>query len=128
VVCIIISTGSFAWGYWLAGYEEASRWIIAFGVLWLASHWRKWKWFSASAVFISLILAAFGIWFEFTSGWMLGGAAFGVFAWNLTEFQQKIKLLPPREDVKGMTRRHLLRIGLLALGTILIAILLGLGG
>lgn len=127
VVCIIVSTGSFAWGYWLAGYEESSRWIIAFGVLWLASHWRKWKWFSAPAVFISLILAAFGVWFEFIPGWMFTGAVFGVFAWNLTEFQQKTRMLPAREDKAGMTRRHLLRIGLLALGTILIAMLLGLG-
>lgn len=127
VVCIIISTGSFVWGYRLAGYDEAARWIIAFGVFWLVSQWRKWKWFSAPAVFIALLLAAYGVWFEFTPGWMFGGAVFGVFAWNLTEFQQKLGMLPAREDKAGMTRRHLLRIGLLALGTILIAMLLGLG-
>lgn len=127
VLCIIISTGSFVWGYCLAGYDEASRWIIAFGVFWLASHWRKWKWFFAPAVFMTLLLAAYGVWFEFQPAWMLSGAAFAVFAWNLTEFQRKLGMLPAREDKAGMTRRHLLRIGLLALGTILIAMWLGLG-
>lgn len=127
ILCIIISIGSFAWGYWLAGYEEIARWIIVFGVFWLAAQWRKWRWFSAPAVFIALFLAAFGVWFEFVPGWMFSGATFGMLAWNLAEFQQKIKLLPSREDKKGMTRRHLIRVGVLALGAILITLVLGIG-
>ena len=118
IACIIISTGSFAWGYWISGYEEAARWIIAFGVFGLAAQWRKWKWFSALAVFVSLPLAIYGIWFEFSPGWIFNGMIFSLFAWDLTEFQKKIKLLSPREDVNGMTRRHLLRIGFLALSSV----------
>lgn len=124
VVCIVVSTASFAWGYWQAGYERAAYWIMGFGIFWLAAHWRKWKWFFAPAVFISLALAAFGVWYEFTPGLMFNGAAFGIFAWNLTEFREKLKLLPPREDKKGMTSRYLIRVGLLALGSLFVTALL----
>lgn len=124
IICIIISTGSFAWGYWQAGYDEAARWIIASGVLWLVALWRKWKWFSALVVFLSLSLAAFGIWFNFSLGWVLIGAVFAFFAWDLTEFDRKLKLLFPREDARGMTRRHLARVGFLAAGVVLMALIL----
>lgn len=127
VICILISSGSFAWGYWQAGYENAVDWIVALGVVWLVSLWRKWKWFSAPAVLISLGLAVFGVWFKFIPGVMFSGAVFGFFAWNLTEFRQKIKFLPPREDAKGMTRRHLIRISILAAGVIVITLALGIG-
>ncbi|MEN9562314.1 MAG: hypothetical protein RIR73_558, partial [Chloroflexota bacterium] len=115
------------WGYWLAGYENATEWILAFGIFWLVSLWRKWKWFSAPAVLISLGLAAFGVWFKFIPGLMFSGAVFALFAWHLTEFRQKLKFLPPREDAKGMTRRHLIRIGILAAGAVMIALALGIG-
>lgn len=127
VICILISSSSFAWGYWLAGYENAAEWIMALGFFWLVSLWRKWKWFSAPVVLISLGLAAFGVWFKFIPGLMFSGAVFGLFAWNLTEFRQKIRFLPPREDAKGMTRRHLIRIGILAAGAVVIAFVLGIG-
>ena len=128
IACIIMSTGSFAWGYWQAGYEEASRWIIVFGIVWLLAQWRRWKWFSAPAVLIALLLAMYGIWFKFIYGLMFSGVVFGVFAWDLSDFQQKLKLLSPREDVHGMTVRHLLRVGMLVLASLLItAILLSSG-
>ena len=127
VICILISSSSFAWGYWQAGCETAASWIAALGVFWLVSQWRKWKWFSAPAVLISLGLAAFGVWFKFIPGLMFSGAVFGFFAWNLTEFRQKLKTLYPREDAKGMTRRQLIRIGILAAGAIMISLVLGIG-
>lgn len=127
VICIVISSGSFAWGYWQAGYENAAGWIATLGIFWLVSQWRKWKWFSAPAVLISLGLAVFGVWFKFIPGWMFSGAVFGFFAWDLTEFRQKIKMLYPREDAKGITRRHLIRIGILAVCAVAIALILGIG-
>lgn len=125
VICIIISTGSFAWGYSLAGYAEIVRWMLAFGVLWLAALSFKRRWVFAPTVLLALGFAAFGIWFKLIPGWMFSGAVFALFAWDLIEFQKRIKLLPSREDISGRTRRHLLRLSFLALGGILIAFLLG---
>ena len=128
IFCIVISTGSIAWGYGQAGYAEFSRWLILFGVFWLASEWRKWKCFSAPAVLLVLFLAVYGVWYKFVLGLMFSGAVFGVLAWNITEFQEKLRLLPQREDKQGMTRRHLIRVGALSIGAVLIALWLGISG
>lgn len=128
IFCIVISTGSIAWGYGQAGYAEFSRWLILFGVFWLASEWRKWKWVFAPAVLLVLLLAAYGIWYNFVLGLMFSGAVFGVLAWNITEFQEKLRLLPQREDKQGMIRRHLIRVGALSIGAVLIALWLGISG
>jgi len=128
LILIVLSTGSFAWGYEQAGYENASVWIIVFGAFRLLAQWRKWKWLPAPAVFISLFLAAYGVWFKFAPGLMFSGLIFSVLSWSLTEFQQKLRMLPQREDKAGMTRRHIIRVGFLSVGAILIALLLGIRG
>lgn len=113
IASIVISTVSFAWGYWQAGFE-GTAWISGFGIFWLLAYWRKWRWFSVPAVFASLFLAALGIWLERHPGWMFNGAVFAIFAYDLVEFQRKLNALPEREDVPGKTRRHILRISLMA--------------
>ena len=117
IVCIVLSTGSFAWGYRQAGYEEIVRWLFIFGAEWIAAAWRRWRWFSTPAVLLCLVLAVYGVWFEFGGGWMFNGAVFALFAGNLAEFDRKLKFLPTREqgEIPIRTRRHILRISLLVL-------------
>lgn len=117
---IVISVGSFAWGYWQAGYEGMTRWIVAFGVLWLAAQWRRWRWVSTFGIFLALLLAIFGLWFNFIIGWMFSGAIFSLFAWDLTEFQHNLLYVSAREDASGMARRHIARVSLLALAGMLL--------
>jgi hypothetical protein len=125
VFSIICSVSSFAWGYWQAGFEGFARWMIIFGIFWLVAQWQKWRWVSSVWVVCAVLIAIVSLWFNVTFGWMFSGALFALFAWDLTEFRQKIKLLPPREDARGMTRRHLLRIALLAGMGLLLAFVLG---
>lgn len=125
VSCVLLSTASFAWGYQRAGYEGVVNWIIAFGIGWLASAYFRWRWFSIIAVLAALTLAAFGIWFGFTPGWLFMGAVFALFAYDLTEFQERLKALPTREDIAGRTRRRLIRIGFLVSVGLILMFLLG---
>lgn len=122
---IVIGIGSFAWGYFQAGNDAPSRWILAFGIFWLIALWQKWRWVSTLSVLLAIPLSIIGLWLDLVVGWMFSGMVFTLFAWDLTEFQLKMRRLPLREDVKGMTRRHLLRIGLLTLGGFLLALALG---
>lgn len=125
IASIVVSTASFAWGYWNAGYEDIARLIVVMGLAWIASHWRKWRWFPTPAIFIFLLLAAFGVWFEFHYGWMFSGAAFALIAYDLGEFQLRLKALPAREDIRGRARRRILRISILAgLGLALITLII----
>ena len=118
---IIITTGSFALEYSRAGYENLAVWTVIFGLIWLASLWFKWRWVSTLAVILALPLAVFGVWFQFVIGWMFSGAIFSLLAWDLMKFQHMLLFVNVREDILGMTRRHIARISLLALIGMLIA-------
>ena len=124
VFSIIISIGSLAWGYVEAGFEAISIWIVLFGLLWILSLWRGWRWVSSLGLFLSLLTAMIGLWFDFMIGWMFSGAIFALFAWGLTGFSQKLQFMASREDIKGMERRHIVRVILLALGGLLFASIL----
>lgn len=118
---IIISAGSLAWGFGGSGYRGVPTWIALFGLCWLFSHWRGWKWFSPLGLFLAVLLAIIGLWLDLPAGWMFSGAVFALFAWEMAEFGEKLRRLPAREDAKGIERRHLLRVSLLALGGLLTA-------
>ena len=120
IISIFFSTTSFAWGYFQAGYENTAKYISIFGILWLISHWQKWRWFPSVALFLSIFLAIFGLWFDLLLVWMFSGAIFALIAWDLNQFQIKLSMLPNREDKQGMTKRRLIRIMFLALVGLLI--------
>ena len=121
ILSIIISTGSLAWGYAGVGLDSTARWMIAFGVLWLFSQWQRWRWFSVLALFLSMLFAIIGLWLNFPIGWMFASAIFALLAWDMTELRTRLKFLMPREDPKGIERRRVARVSLLAFGGLLVA-------
>lgn len=125
VLSMIISIGTFAWGYWQAGFESLARWVVAFGMFWIVAQWQKWRWVSSVWVVVAVLLGMVSVWLNVTFGWMFSGALFAVFAWDLTEFRRKLKQLSPREDAKGIERRHLIRIALLGAAGLSLAFLFG---
>jgi hypothetical protein len=113
IASIIAAAGSFAWGYWQAGWETTAKWQVLFGVLWLVSAWKKWRWVSSAAALFGLFFAALGVWFGLHPGWMFAGAAFAMTAYDMVEFQLELRSLPAREDIPGRERRRVLRISIL---------------
>jgi hypothetical protein len=118
---IIIGIGSLAWGYAGTGLHPLSPWISAFGVLWLASLWQRWRWFPPLGLFLSILFAVIGLSLSFPIGWMFSGAIFALLAWDMSELRSKLHFMPPREDVKGVERRHVARVSFLALGGLFFA-------
>jgi len=114
ILSIILGTGSLAYGYSLVGFADPIRWIVLLGVLWLAAHWRKYYWFSPVALFLTLFAAAYGIWHEFPTMWMLLGALGGLLGWDLSDFARRLGYAAPTDDVKDMERHHLARVGVVA--------------
>ncbi|MDP1713581.1 MAG: hypothetical protein Q8L41_02455 [Anaerolineales bacterium] len=122
---IIISIASLAWGYAEAGFDAISTWIIFFGLLWLYLQWRGWNWFSSLGLLLAILAAMIGLWLNFMFEWIFSGAVFALFAWDLTDFRQKLHFMSSREDIKGMERRHIARLYMLTLaGLILTSIML----
>ena len=114
ILSIILGTGSLAYGYWQAGFTDPMRWFLLLGIVWILAHWRKLYWFSSVALFITLIGAAVGVWFQLTTIWMLLGALGGLLGWDLSDFARRLGYAAPMDDVQGMERRHLERVGIVA--------------
>jgi hypothetical protein len=112
---IVISSASLAWGFAQGGFTSFSVWILILGAGWLFSVWQGWNWYSSFALFVSTVLAALGLWFGFVPGWMFAGGIFALVAWDMTDFRQRLRGMADDDDTRGIERRHLARISLLAL-------------
>jgi hypothetical protein len=115
IISIIIGTASLGVGYSQAGYDLYARWLVLSGVVWLFSYWRRWYWFSSAALILFIVAAGYGVWRDFTSAWMFLGALGGLLGWDLSDFSQRLRYAAPTDDVQGMERRHLTRVGMVAL-------------
>jgi hypothetical protein len=115
VLSIFAGTGSLVAGYIQAGYGSSARLIFVFGVVWLFAHWKRWHRFSAAALLVFVFAAGFGVWKGFASVWMLLGALGGLLGWDLSDFAMRLRYAAPTDDVEDMERRHLARVGMVAL-------------
>lgn len=111
---IVICSTSLAWGFAQRGFTSFSTWIIIFGAVWLFAIWQEWKWYSSISLVMATVVSAIGLWFGFTPGWMFAGGIFALFAWDMTDFRQRLRGMAKDDDTRGLERRHLARISLLA--------------
>ena len=111
---IVICSASLAWGFAQRGFTSFSTWIIILGAGWLFAIWQDWKWYSSVALFLATVVAALGLWFGFIPGWMFAGGIFALFAWDMTDFRQRLRGMADDDETRGLERRHLARISLLA--------------
>jgi len=114
ILSVVIGTGSLAYGYFQAGLTDPARWIVLIGIVWVLAHWRKYYWFSSAALLLAIIGAGFGVWNEFATVWMLLGALGSLLGWDLSDFAQRLRFAAPTDDIQGMERRHLARVGIVA--------------
>jgi hypothetical protein len=114
ILSVILGTGSLAYGYSQMGLTNPARWFVVLGILWLLAQWRKYYWFSSLALLVMLIAAAFGVWVEFPAIWMLLGALGGLLGWDLSDFARRLSYASLTDDLVGMERRHLGRVGIVA--------------
>jgi hypothetical protein len=114
VLSVVICVGALAWGYGTQGHSELVRWFFLFGVLWLFAKWRGWKWAYPLALLIVIGFAAYGLWINISFSWMMFAAVGGLLAWDLTDFSERLGYAAPSDDVRGMERRHLARVGIVA--------------
>jgi hypothetical protein len=114
ILSIILGTASLAMGYLQGGADDYVRWFLLLALLWLFTHYRKWYWFSSIALLVIIVAAAYGVWREFPTVWMLLGAVGGLLAWDLSDFARRLSYAAPTDDTRGLERRHLERVGIVA--------------
>jgi len=115
VLSILLGTASLAIGYGqAAATDNYSLWFILLAAIWLFAHFRKWYWFSSIALLITVIAAAYGVWRELPTVWMLLAAVGGLLGWDLSDFARRLSYAAPMDDTRDMQRRHLERVGIVA--------------
>ncbi|MBI5953755.1 MAG: hypothetical protein HY865_19035 [Chloroflexi bacterium] len=112
---IVISSATLAWGFAQSGFTSFSVWIIILGLGWLLAIWQRWFWYSPFALIVVTVLAALGLGFGFPSNWLFAGGIFALVAWDMTDFRRRLVLMAKNDNTRGIERRHLLRVSLLAL-------------
>jgi hypothetical protein len=116
---IALATGLLAIGYARSDWSYLLPWILFFGVAWIVAQRRGWQWFPAIGLALTAVGAAFGLMLEINSTWMVAGVLFSLIAWDLSAFRERTQFAAA-EDVPGMEKRHLARLGVLAaVGTVL---------
>jgi hypothetical protein len=123
MLSIILGIASLSIGYAQAGASGYSLWFLLLGVIWLITHYRKWYWFSSVALLLMIVAAAYGVWLEFPAVWMILGALGGLLGWDLSDFARRLSYASPMDDIQGMERRHLERVGIVAGLGLVIALL-----
>jgi hypothetical protein len=111
---ILLGTISLAIGYAQGGTPAYSIWFLVLAATWLVTHFRKWYWFSSLALFLVISAAAFGVWQEFSTVWMLLGALGGLLGWDLSDFARRLSYAAPMDDTRRMERLHMERVGIVA--------------
>jgi len=127
ILSILLGTASLAMGYSQAGATDFPRWFLLLAALWLLAHFRKWYLFSSFALVVMIIAAAYGVWREFPTVWMLLGAVGGLLGWDLSDFARRLSYAAPMDDIRGMERHHLERVAIVAslgLGLALLSVFL----
>ena len=114
IISIILGTISLAIGYSQGGMSNYSLWFLMLAAIWLITHFRKWYWFSSIALLVIVFAAAYGVWNEFRTGWMLLGALGGLLGWDLSDFARRLSYASPMDDTRSMERLHLGRVGIVA--------------
>lgn len=114
VISILLGTISLSIGYAQAGIVGFALWFFILAVAWFVSHFRKWYWFSSIALLIIVLAAAYGVWREAPTVWMLLGALGGLLGWDLSDFARRLSYASPMDDTRSMERLHLERVGIVA--------------
>jgi len=113
-ISLLVGVASLVVGYRVEGFPDLTRWMLVFGAVWAFAQWQRWRWFAAIGLLAALAAAGYGLWIGLPSGWMLAGVIGALFAWDLSDFERRLHDSAP-EDAAALKRRHLVRLGFVAL-------------
>ena len=114
LVSIVVGMGGLARGYFEGGETGLARALIALAILWLLAQLRNLRWFPSLGLLAVVGFAAYGIWTHQPAGWMLTGTVGALFAWDLSDFEQRMENAPTPAERAALEPSHLLRLSLVA--------------
>jgi hypothetical protein len=100
----------------VAGYYSSNSFLVAsgcavIGLFWLLAGFRRWTWVASLGLFAFISAAGAGIWIGL-SPFLMALSVFGsLFAWDLADFNRRLRFGAPEDDLRHLQRTHLLRLG-----------------
>lgn len=126
LLTLLLAGLSIAGGTFLVGLPALGAVALAGGGVWLIGLLRGWKWLAAPMLLLLSGAAAAAFWLASPAALetvlLLGGALSAFLAWDLTDFEARIRLAGDA-DRPRLERVHLSRLGLVVGGSIFLFLL-----
>lgn len=98
---------------WAAAARAALVLICFLLVLfWILSLRRGWDWFFTPGMLLLFGLLAAGLFLDLTPALLYPAAFLALAGWDLADFAARLRLAGPGDDLAGLQKRHLRRLGL----------------
>jgi len=110
VICACVAL--LAWDWALGGFALAAVLLATSGLLWIIAETRHWRPAAYLGFFLVTLAAGAGEWFRLPSGPLLLSVGLALAAWDLSDFSRRVVLASKEDDILGLERRHLARLGL----------------
>jgi hypothetical protein len=106
----LLSIASVAWGYSSNGMTIQAIFMILIGMIWAFGQ-IKWTWIGSLGLVLVTIAAILGMLLNFPVMPMIAAILFAFIAWDLAEFNRRLKQAAQQDDVESLERRHFIRLG-----------------
>jgi hypothetical protein len=97
--------------YFFQGMTYQTLALVVVGVVWVLGQIR-WTWIGSLGMVFVTIAALAGVFLGLPVLPMISAIMFAFIAWDLSDFNGRLKLAAKQDDVRNLERNHLLRLGL----------------
>jgi hypothetical protein len=111
---IIAGCALLAWAWAAAGYWLATPWIALSGSLWIFAGGR-WAPVGYIALTLAALAAGLGDYLHLSSILLVLAFSFALAAWDLDHVSRRLALAAKQDDITGLERRHVTKLGLVLL-------------
>jgi hypothetical protein len=120
-ICLILSIALLATGYFVDGKYLPALGVLGFGIAWTIGLVLCWTWIPPLALLGFYGIAAAGLFVDLSPALMIPAACFALLAWDLTGFNDHLRLASPDDDIFLLEKRHLVRLLPIALVGVLLS-------
>jgi hypothetical protein len=124
-----VAAGLVSAAFFTGGFPWPGAACLLLFVVWIAALWRGWDWFHTPGLMLIFGLIAAGLFLDLEPALLYPGALLSLGGWDLANFDARLRLAGPADDLAGLQKRHLRRLGLTlgaGAGLLLLALVLDL--
>jgi len=111
----VLSIGLLAAAYFLNSLVWPAAGLLGLGILWIVGLVLRWDWVSPLGLFAAFGAAALGLFLGHSMLLLIASAIFALLAWDLAEFNIRLRKASPKDDIASLEKHHLFRLAIIVL-------------